>query len=68
MSSSYFTVYMSHCKATVSNLKRIFEKKSERGPVMNPPDRRQAREAPSPTYSNWTFYLQQLIHRHKIKA
>ena len=30
----------------------IFEKKSERGPVMNPPDRRQAREAPSPTNSN----------------
>ena len=39
-----------------------------RGPVMNPPDRRQAREAPSPTYSNWTFYPQQLFHRHKIKA
>ena len=39
----------------------IFEKKSERGPVMNPPDRRQAREAPSPTYSNWTFNPQQLF-------
>ena len=29
---------------------------------MNPPDRRQAREAPSPTYSNWTFYPQQLLY------
>ena len=27
----------------------------KRGPVMNPPDRRQAWEAPSHTYSNWTF-------------
>ena len=31
------------------------EKKSEKGPVMNPPDRRQGWEAPSHSYSNWTF-------------
>ena len=32
-----------------------------RGPVLNPPDRRQAREALSHTYSNWTFIPSTII-------